>query len=529
MPRDFHLPGRSPVYAGNAMAATSHPLATETAISVLRSGGNAVDAAIAAAAVLAVVEPHMTGIGGDCFAIVAEQDKPLSAINGCGRAPAGADVEALTAAGHTQIPLDSPHAVTVPGAIDAWQRLLEAHGTRGFDTLLRPAIRFAEEGFAVAPRVGHDWQAHGDSLAADEGAARYYLKDGRPYRTGETCRFPALAKTLKTLADKGRDAFYEGELAQAMVAHLQSLGGSHTLDDFAGHRGEFVTPLTSSYRGFDTAQIPPNSHGLTTQIMLNILEQFDLADLDPAGPERFHLEMEAARSAYRVRDQLIADPDCMTITAQELIDKALGKRFASHIDPAARSDDLGAMPKASGSDTIYLTIVDANWTAVSFINSIYHAFGTHIAHPELGLLYHNRGAGFVLDADHPNRFGPSKRPMHTIIPGMVSKDGRAVLSYGVMGAAYQPVGQAHVLTNVVDYGMDIQQAIDHERTFIVDGQVACERGVKEETRAGLALRGHEVVVSDEPWGGGQGIALDWDRGVLVGGSDPRKDGCAIGF
>ena len=527
--RDFHLPGRSPVYAANAMCATSHPLATEAAITVLRGGGNAVDAAVTAAAVLAVAEPAMTGIGGDCFVLLKRRDEPPVGLNGSGRAPAAADLQWFRDQGLDQIDPFSAHAVTVPGAVDAWDRLLAEYGTVGLDAALAPAIRLAEEGHVVTPRVALDWRRGAEGLTKSPDTREIYLKDGEPYRAGDRHRVPALAATLTTIAEKGRDAFYSGEIAEAMVRHLKSLGGLHTLDDFAETRATWVEPVINPYRGVDVAELPPNTQGITAQLMLNILEHFDLAALDPLGADRLHLEMEAARSAYRFRDRMIADPEAMRVGVADILDKRLARSLASHIDMERRSDDLGPVRIPAGSDTIYLSVVDSDRTAVSFINSIFHPWGSRICDPRTGILYHNRGSAFSLDPDHPNRIAPKKRPMHTIIPAMALRGGRADLAFGVMGRAYQPVGHVHVATNVYDYGMDIQQAIDAPRLFFEGGRLGVERGVPEKVRAALAAKGHEVFVVDLPWGGGQGVMLDWERGVLIGGSDPRKDGCALGF
>lgn len=529
MSRDFQFPGRSAVYATNGMAATSHPLATEAAIDTMRRGGNAIDAAITASAVLAVVEPAMTGVGGDCFAIYAEAGKPLVGINGAGRSPAATDLQWFLDQGLDEVPVNSPQAVTMPGAVDAWDRLLKDHGTISLGDALQPAIRYAEEGFAVAPRVALDWTKYGGDLAGDEGSSAIYLNNGVAPVAGDIFRLPQLAKTLRVLAAKGRDGFYEGKIAEAMVKHLRALGGIHTLEDFAGVSADYMDPVLCNYRGVDLAEIPPPTHGVTAQILLKILEQFDLKSLDPAGGQRFHLEIEAARSAYRFRDRFIADPDHMTVSVEDLLSEQLAKDLAGKIDPDRRTADLGPVDVPGGSDTTYLTVVDSNWNAVSFINSIYKPFGSAITDPKTGIVFHSRGNCFRVDPDHPNCIGPSKRPMHTIIPAMVLQDGRAQFSYGVMGAAYQPVGQVHALTNIFDFGMDVQEAFDHPRLFGPNEQVEFERGIPEATRKDLTRRGHDLTEVDAPHGGGQGIFLDWERGVLVGGSDPRKDGAALGF
>jgi gamma-glutamyltranspeptidase/glutathione hydrolase len=524
--RDFHFPGRSPVMACEGMAATSHPLATQAAIETLRAGGTAADAAVTAAALLGVVEPAMTGIGGDCFCIVAKPGTPPWGYNGSGRAGAGASTEAMLAKGIRAIALDSIHAVTVPGAVEAWASILKAHGRFGLDRALQPAIRYAADGFPVAPRVGSDWAAAVQKLRADKGAARHFLKDGRAPAVGEVMRFPALAETLKAIAAGGPRAFYEGKIAQEVVATIAARGGSLDANDLARHRGDEVAPVAANYRGLDVVELPPNGQGITAQLLLNILEPFDLARFDPLGPERFHLELEAARLAYAVRDAEIADPAAMRSPVSALLDKAFARELAARIDPAVRVE--GPALATTISDTIYLTVVDRDRMAVSFINSLYSAFGVGVATPNTGIMLHNRGACFVVEPGHPNTIGPNKRPMHTIIPAMAMRDGRCELSFGVMGGHYQAVGHAHVIGNMVDHDMDVQTAIDAPRAFF-DGDVTLvERGVPDATVAGLKTRGHNVAVRPLPLGGGQGIQIDWDRGVLIGGSEPRKDGLALG-
>ncbi len=527
MARDFHLPGRSPVIARDGMAATSHPLATLTAIDVLRAGGNAVDAAISAVAVLCVIEPHMTGIGGDCFTLIAEADKPVWGYNGCGRAGHKASTEALTAKGMRAIEPTSPHAVNVPGAIEAWGAILKARGTWPLERVLAPAIRYAEEGFPVAPRVASDWAKQIGKLGNSPGATRHYLFDGKSPTEGDVIKLPALAATLKAIAKDGPRAFYEGAIAEDMVATLQARGSVLTVEDFARHRGEAQEPISTNYRGLDLVEMPPNGQGLTALVLLNILENFDMAALDPLGADRFHLMLEAARMAFGVRDTHIAEPAYMRMPVPELLDKAFAKRLAAKIDRAKRVP-LPAHP-APGSDTIYLTVVDRDRRAVSIINSLYSSFGTGICTEKTGVMFNNRGSGFVLDPDHPNALGPNKRPMHTIIPALAMRNGRVETSFGVMGAHYQPMGHVQMVLNMVDYGMDIQSAIDAPRAFFEGESTLVERGISAATIEGLKSRGHNVMVEASPWGGGQAIRIDWDRGVLIGGSEPRKDGCALGY
>jgi gamma-glutamyltranspeptidase/glutathione hydrolase len=527
MSRDFQLPGRSPVIAGEGMAATSHPLATLAAIDVLRAGGNAVDAAVTAVATLCVIEPHMTGIGGDCFALIAEPGKPVWGYNGCGRSGAKASTEALLAKGMTSIEATSPHAVNVPGAIEAWDALLKAHGTTSLDRALAPAIKYAEHGFPVAPRVGSDWKGWVNKLRNSPGAIKHYLPNGGAPAEGDVMKLPALAETLKAIAKNGPRTFYEGPIAQDMAATLAAMGSVLTPEDFAQHCGEAVTPISTNYRGIDLIEIPPNTQGLTALVTLNILENFDLASLEALGPDRFHLMLEAARLGFAVRDTHIAEPSFMRVPVAALNDKAFAKTLAAKLDRTKRVP-LPAAP-TPGSDTIYLTVVDRDRRAVSLINSLFSSFGSAICTEKTGVLFNNRGSGFVLKPEHPNALGPSKRPMHTIIPALAMRGGRCDTTFGVMGAHYQPMGHVQMVLNMFDYGMDIQSAIDAPRAFFEGENTVVERGMPSATVAGLKSRGHTIVTAPTPWGGAQAIRIDWDRGVLIGGSEPRKDGCALGY
>ena len=527
MTRDFQMPGRSPVIACGGMAATSHPLATLTAIDVLRAGGNAVDAAVAATAVLGVVEPQSTGIGGDCFCMISQPGKPVWGYNGCGRAGAAGSTEALLKQGLTEIGMTSVHAVTVPGAIEAWEVILKTHGRFGLDRALGPAIRFAEHGFPVAARIADAWAKQKTKLAADPGATKHFLFNGRAPLEGDVVKLPALAATMKAIAQKGAKAFYEGDIAQDMVKTLSARGSFLAEEDFARHRGEVVTPISTNYRGLDILELPPNGQGLTALVLLNILENFDMAALDPLGPDRFHIMLEAARMAYAVRDTHIADPAYMRIEVSALLDKGFAKKLAGKIDRTRCTAPQSApMPD---NDTVYLSVVDKDRMAVSFINSLYSNFGVGICTEKTGIMLTNRGACFVVDPKHPNTFGANKRPMHTIIPALAMRNGRCEMSFGVMGSHFQPMGHTQVVLNMVDYGMDVQQAIDAPRIFFEGENIEAERGVAPATLEGLRDRGHKIVMAASPWGGGQTIKIDWDRGVLIAGSEPRKDGCAIGY
>jgi gamma-glutamyltranspeptidase/glutathione hydrolase len=531
--RNFHFPGRSLVYARRAMCATSHPMASLTAIETLKAGGNAVDAAIAAAGVLAVVEPHMTGIGGDCFALIARPGlgKPV-ALNAAGRAPAGATADWLAKSGLERIEPTSVHAVTVPGAVDGWTRLLADYGTLPLARLLEPAIALAEHGFAVAPRVAADWALNEHRISHHPGARAHLLKDGVMPRAGEVMRFPALAETLRTIAREGREGFYAGAVAEDILGELNALGGLHTLDDFAAQRASYVEPISVSYRGVDLWELPPSNQGIVALMVLKMLERTGLPD-DPVSVERHHVQLEAARLAFAMRDAFVADPDMApdraNVPVEHLISDAVIDELAARVDRKRRRGDLGPLPQPAGSDTVYLAVVDENGMAVSFINSLYDEFGSGIVTRKTGVVLHNRGKGFVCDPGHRNCIAPRKRPMHTLVPAMVMKDGEPHMVLGVMGAHFQPMGHVYVMTNVFHYGMDPQTAIDAPRVFFDGDTVLVEESVPEAVVAGLRQLGHQVAARRMPWGGAQAVLIDRASGVLAGASDPRKDGMALGY
>ncbi|MEM6451233.1 MAG: gamma-glutamyltransferase [Cyanobacteria bacterium P01_D01_bin.105] len=527
--RDFHLPGRSPAYAKSGMAATSHPLATLTALDVLRGGGNAVDAAIAASAALCVIEPQATGIGGDCFVLYAPANSSeVVALNGSGKAPGKANLAWFLDQGMTQISLQSPHAVTVPGAVDAWFKFHADYGHKPWAELLSPAIRLATEGYTVHPRVAHDWAQLAKKLKATDNATRMLLINGEAPKAGDRHTQPELGHTLQHIAEQGRSGFYQGEVAEDIVSYLQSLGGLHTLEDFAAPQAEYVTPISTQYRGYTVFECPPNGQGLTALIMLNILAGFDLTDYAPMSAERMHLECEAARLAYTVRDRYVADPDQANIPLEFLLSEDYAAQLRSKISLDSVMPPLADSDFPTHPDTVYLCVVDKDGNAVSFINSVFHGFGSGLVSPKTGVALQNRGAGFVLTKGHRNAIAPYKRPLHTIIPGILQKGDRTVMPFGVMGGQYQPTGQIHFLTNLLDYRMDVQTALDFPRLFHNGKTCQVEQGITLSIRDQLTALGHKVVPAVLPHGGGQAIWMG-DDGVLVGGSDPRKDGCALGY
>lgn len=521
--RDFQHPGRSAVYADQGMCATSHPLAAQTAISILQQGGNAVDAAIGAAILLGLCEPQSTGIGGDMFALVAQPDGEIIGLNASGRAPAGLNADAIRAA-HDTMPLYDISAVTVPGAVDGFCRLHGDHGRLSLEKVLAPSIHYADAGIPIAPRVSLDYATSSHLL---QGAARaHYLHDDKPLPLGARFKAPGQAEVLRRIAAEGRTGFYEGEVMQDMLASLNALGGTHTADDFKNTACNYVTPLRSSYRDAELIELPPNGQGATAMLILNILETMTPQE-DPLNAQRAHLEAEATKLGYDARDRFLADPDHV-----KKLDHMLSKDTATRLASLIKTDTVMPDPRVASDnihkDTVYITVVDKDRQAVSLIYSIFHSFGSGFASDKFGILFQNRGGGFTLERGHANEAGPGKRPMHTIIPGMLKLGDGSLMPFGVMGGAYQSTGHARFVSNVVDYGMDPQAAIDAPRTFAEAGQVKVERGYTADTRTALQEKGHTLTTPETPIGGAQAIRIHPD-GMLEGGSDPRKDGIALGY
>lgn len=524
--RDFQKPGRSAVYATNGICATSHPIAAQAAVDILKQGGNAMDAAIAGAVLLGLAEPQMTGIGGDCFALISPAGtEDVVAVNGSGRAPAGIQAQKLRDQGHDTIPLGSADAVTIPGAVDAFCTMSERWGKLGLADSLAPAIHYMEAGIPVAPRTRFDWDIAQNSL---QGRARdHFLHNGKVPAVGTVFAMPQQAALLRRIASEGRSAFYEGEAVQDMLACLNAAGGCHTAEDFAATQCTISDPISGHYQEHELLEHPPNGQGVIAHLMLNILSQFDLSSMDPMGAERAHIEAEAAKLAYDARNRFLADPEGMT-RLEHLSDMKTAQALAARIDPKRAMTDVAQISEAVHKDTIYITVVDKNRMSVSLIYSIFHSFGSGLASDKYGILFQNRGAGFSLQMGHPNELRAGRRPMHTIIPAMLRHQGRVVMPFGVMGGQYQPNGHARVVSNLLDYGMDPQAALDAPRCFFDNGDLQVERGYSDQTRAALVEKGHKVVTPQTAIGGAQAIMIH-DNGVLEGASDPRKDGCAIGY
>ena len=527
MTRNFALPGRSPVYASEYAVATSHALATTAALNILKEGGNAVDAAIAASATLCVVEPHMTGLGGDCFAIIGDADGTLHGLNGSGRSASKANLDWYLDHGFTSLEETSPHAITTPGSVKAWEAMHQKFGRTDFTRLFADAIHYAEDGFPIAPRVAKDWAANVDKLSKNEAASANLLVDGNAPKIGSKFYMPRLAKTLREIATKGADAIYQGAIAKYIADAVQALGGFVTEEDLAGVSADWVDLISTDYQGHTLHEIPPNGQGLTAIMLVKLLAKLKAGEA-VNSVERAHLEMELGRISYAARDAYIADETHMNFSVEQLLSDQHIDALSNLYDPQSRNPDI-ALPDPTGSDTIYLSVVDRDGMAVSFINSVFNWFGSGIMAPNSGIILQNRGSGFNLIKGHANAIGPSKRPFHTIIPAMVTKNGKVTHSYGVMGGSYQAMGHAHVLSNMLDYGMDPQQALDDPRMFWdAQGALQLEAGINEEVQAGLEAKGH-TCMRGVVHGGGQIIQIDHEQGVLIAGSDPRKDGMAGGF
>lgn len=528
-----HFPSRrSTVLARHGMVATSQPLAAMAGLRILMEDGNAADAAVTTAAMLNVVEPMSTGLGGDCFALIYDANTgQVTALNGSGRAPASFGLEEAQRLGLEEIPVTGPLPVTVPGTVSGWAALLERFGTMSFADCLAPAIATADEGFPASERISALWRSTEEKLSREPEAARVYLPAPN---AGEIHRQPDLARTLRTIAEGGAEAFYEGALGQQIASFVQSKGGYLTGDDMAAHNATWETPIKTTYRQVDVLEHPPNGQGLAALVALNIVEGYDLAAMDYFDPARWHLMIEAMRLGMVDAGRYVADPAVAEVPVAGLLSKEYAERRRSLVQ-ADGALDLAVPGQPEHSDTVYLTVVDGEGNAVSFISSLYHAFGSGLVVPGTGICLQDRGACFTLEPGHPNVLEGGKRPYHTIIPAMVLREGRLWMSFGVMGGFMQPQGHLQVLVNLVDYGLDPQAALDAPR-FRVDERggrrVAIESGVPLKTRRALAAMGHEVqpeTAFSPQFGGGQVIVVEPETGVLAGGSDPRKDGCAVGF
>ena len=524
---------RSAVMSNRGIVATSQPLAAQAGASMLLQRGNAVDAAIATAAALNVVEPYSTGIGGDAFALVyLSQPRELKALNASGRAPYAATLEKYHNLGYRQVPFTGIHAVTVPGALDGWCSLLEKHGTMSLSQVLTPAIKLAENGFPISEVIGHIWDKNTFHLQANASAARTYLIGGRAPKTGEIFRQPDLVNTFRKIADGGRDVFYRGKIAEAIVDCSEDNGGLITMKGLNDHASTWVTPISTNYRGYDIYECPPNGQGLIALLALNILEAYDLKSLGHNSPEYLHLLIEAIKLGFADAGRYVADPDFVDIPLKSLLSKSYAEQRRKLIDKNEAAQRVEAGVPAGG-DTVYLAVIDKDGNSVSFINSLYKGFGSGIVVAGTGICLQNRGANFNLEAGHPNCIEPHKRPYHTIIPAMAFKDDELFLTFGVMGGFMQPQGHVQVLLNLIDFDMDVQTALDAPRfRYAGRGDSNFEPNISAEVIKELAKKGHGIAGLDDPYlqefGGGQAIMVHPLSKALIAGSDPRKDGCAIG-
>ena len=534
-PRPSTMAHRSTVYAPHGMIATSQPLATAAGLAVLERGGNAVDAAVTAAAVLNVVEPQMTGIGGDMFALVwSAKDHTLYGLNASGRAGSLMTRDALLARGHQTMPEETVEDVTVPGALSGWEALLERFGTIPLGRALQPAIGYAEEGFPVTPIIASEWASETQKLMRDPGARATFLVDGtRAPKAGEWFRNPDLARTFRQIQTQGVDALYGGDLGRRIVDRVHELGGYLTIDDLRHHRPEWVTPIAAPFHGYRVWELPPNGQGVATLEMLRILEPYDLRALGHNSAAYLHLLIETKKLAYADLTHYVGEPNAMTVRPEALLADSYISTRRAQIDTAHAQDRPAPGKALTASETIYLTVADSAGNMVSFINSLYDLFGSGVVVPGTGFALQDRGAGFTLEPGLANTVAPGKRPFHTIIPSFVTRSGansadEPWMSFGVMGGSMQPQGQVQVLLNLLVFGMDLQDAIDAPRFRHFDGlRVALEPAIGDAARARLAAMGHTIIAdSGVAFGGAQAI-LRLPRGYGAG-SDPRKDGMAAG-
>ncbi len=527
---------RSEVIAPHGMVAASQPLAAQVGLDILKAGGNAIDAAVAVNAVLGLVEPHMNGVGGDLFALVWDAEtEQLYGLNATGRAPYEINRETLVRQGYSRMPGSGPLTWTVPGAVDGWHELLQRFGTMTLAEVLAPAIRYALDGFPVSEIIQRQWAGSMPSLAQWPDSAATYLPGGRPPRVGEVFKNPRLAATYEAIAQGGRDAFYKGDIARRIVSFSEANGGYFTMADFEDHSSVWVDPVSTNYRGYDIWEVPPNSSGILALMILNIMEGYDVAALGKNSADAIHLYAEAKKLVWADRDTYVADADANELPTQPLISKSYADARRQLIDPEQASTTVGPGQPFDHSDTVYLTVVDKDRNAISLIESIFGGFGSKVVPGDLGFALQNRGSGFSLEAGHLNSLEPHKRSLHTNMPGFVTKDGKPFMPFGVMGGAMQPQGHWQVLSNIIDFGMNLQEAGDtarvrHSPSSRPGGTVAVEPGISDEVIAELRRRGHHVVrAGGGGMGGYQAIMINPETGMLHGGTDVRKDGQVVGY
>ena len=531
---DFFDSRRSTVLARRGMVATSQPLAAMAGVRMLMEGGNAIDAAVAAAAALSVVEPFYTGVGGDLFALIwMDRERRVRSLNGSGRAPGAASIDELRASGLTEIPYLSPYAVTVPGTVHGWDTLLRAYGSMPLAHILAPAIEYAEEGYPVSDIIAWQWAGATAQLSRLPSGTELML-DGRAPGQGEVIRLPELASTLRAIAEGGPQAFYSGAIAAKIASFVQTQGGWLSTEDLAAHTSTWDEPISTDYRGVTCWECPPNDQGLAALMALNIAEGFDLKAMGFQSPDTYHHLIEAMRLAFADALRYIADPRKARVPTGELLSKGYASKRRSLVKEDRALNHVVPGHVSAGGDTVYISCIDAQGNACSLINSLYEKFGTGLVVPGTGIALQNRGTLFSLEPGHPNALEPGKRPYHTIIPAMATRGDELWLSFGVMGAFQQPQGHLQVLVNMIDFGLDPQAALNALRFSVqLGGGVAIEEGLLPSSLHDLQRRGHDVFLvrgyDRFIFGGGQVIERDIDSGVLRGGSEPRKDGCAVGW
>ena len=532
---------RSEVIAKNGMACTSQPLATQVALDILKKGGSAVDAAIAADAMLGLVEPTGSGVGGDLFAIVWDaKTQKLYGLNASGRSPKSLSLAYFKEKGIKHIPALGPLPVSVPGCVDGWFELHKKFGKLKIEEILQPTISYALEGFPVSELIASYWQRNAEKLKAFDGFAEIYMPNGKTPAKGEIFKNPFLANTLKKIAKNGRDEFYKGSIAKTIDLYMKKQGGFLSYDDLASHTSEWIEPVSSSYRGYDVWELPPNGQGIATLQILNILENYDIASMGFGSAQYMHLFIEAKKLAFEDRARYYADPNFSRIPYKQLISKEYAKERMKLINQNRSANKYDAGELQTG-NTIYLTVADKDGNMVSLIQSNYRGMGSGMTPTGLGFVLQDRGEMFSLIDDHPNVFEPGKRPFHTIIPGFITKDGIPWISFGVMGGSMQPQGHAQVIVNLIDFGMNLQEAgdaprIQHEGSSeptderMTDGGVVyLESGFDYQEIRKLLAKGHKIGYSLDGYGGYQAIKFDAKNGVLIGASESRKDGQAAGY
>ena len=524
--RDFSNPGKSNVISTNFMTVSSHHVASSVGIDILKNGGNAVDAALAMSAVLCVAEPHMTGIGGDCFAMLStDGSSNIKALNASGKSSENSSASYLRNNGIKIIKPEMPDAITIPGAVAGWGLLHKEHGYMPWNEIFQPAINHAKSGIIVHERVAYDWAKNTEKLLADTDTSNIFLNGKKPFGVMENFKNIKLSKTFETIASEGIAGFYNGWVADDMLEKLKSIGGCHTKNDFTNSSAEWVKPISQNYRNIKIHECPPNGQGLVALIILGILENFDVKKM--SKNDYVHVFCEAVKIGYFLRDQYLADSKFNKLSVTDFLNETSFKEYAAKID-FEKAKIYGKSDFPNHPDTIYLSVRDKNGMTISFINSLFDTFGSGITAPKSGILFHCRGRGFNLIEGHPNELHPNKKPLHTIIPGMISKKNKLIGSFGVMGGHYQAAGHAYVLTQMIDFGLSPQEALDLPRVFPNSNVLDFEKNFDNSIIEDMVSRGHAINHPVSPIGGGQIILVDIKKNILIGASDFRKDGCAIG-